>query len=73
MVVVGVLWVPIIQNMQGAQLYIYIQSIAAYFSPPIGAVYLLAVLWKQANEKVSVSIFKNDVSKFLVDMVSDDF
>src|SRR5690606_38262658 len=51
MVIVGVLWVPVIQNMQGAQLYIYIQSIAAYFSPPIGAVYLLAVLWKQANEQ----------------------
>ena len=37
--------------MQGAQLYIYIQSVAAYLSPPIAAVYLFAVLWKGANEK----------------------
>jgi hypothetical protein len=58
MVVVGVLWVPIIQDMQGAQLYIYIQSVAAYFSPPIGAVYLLAVLWKGANEKVDYKFKK---------------
>lgn len=51
MVVVGILWIPIIQNMQGAQLYIYIQSIAAYLAPPIAAVYLLAILWTRANEK----------------------
>lgn len=56
MVVIGILWVPIIQNMQGGQLYIYIQSVAAYFSPSIGAVYLLAVLWKGINEKVSLTI-----------------
>ncbi len=51
MVLVGILWIPIIKNMQGAQLYIYIQSVAAYFSPPIAAIYLLAILWQRANEK----------------------
>lgn len=51
MVGVGIVWIPVIKNMQGAQLYIYIQSVAAYLSPPIAAVYLLAVLWKRANEK----------------------
>lgn len=53
MVFIGILWIPVIKNMQGAQLYIYIQSVAAYLSPPIAAVYLLAVLWKRANEKVN--------------------
>jgi len=51
MVGVGILWLPIIKNMQGAQLYIYIQSVSAYLSPPIAAVYLLALLWKRSNEK----------------------
>ena len=50
---VGIAWIPIIKNMQGGQLYIYIQSVAAYLSPPIAAVYLLAVLWKRGNEQVS--------------------
>jgi Na+/proline symporter len=36
--------------MQGGQLYIYIQSVAAYLSPPISAVYVLALMWKRANE-----------------------
>lgn len=51
MVAIGILWIPIIKNMQGAQLYIYIQSVSSYFSPPIAAVYLLAILWKKSNEK----------------------
>lgn len=42
--------IPIIKNVQGAQLYIYIQSIAAYLAPPIAAVYVLAVIWKRGNE-----------------------
>nr|CAH8842648.1 unnamed protein product [Trichobilharzia regenti] len=47
----SVAWVPIIQQFQGSQLYIYIQSTAAYLTPPIAAVYLCAVLWKRSNEK----------------------
>ena len=53
MVVVGILWIPVIQGMQGAQLFFYIQAISAYLSPPIASVYLLAVLWTCANERVS--------------------
>ncbi|KAM7533344.1 hypothetical protein Aperf_G00000125976 [Anoplocephala perfoliata] len=50
MVVLSVLWVPVIQNMQGGQLYIYIQSIAGFLSPPIAAVYIMALMWKRNNE-----------------------
>ena len=53
MVVVSVAWVPMIQNMQGGQLYIYIQSMAADLSPPVAAVYLVAIFWKRANEQVT--------------------
>ncbi len=38
--------------MQGGQLYIYIQSIAAYLSPPIAAVFCLSIMWTRMNEKV---------------------
>ena len=58
MVCIGIAWIPIIKNMQGAQLYIYIQSVAAYLAPPIAAVYLLAILWKGANEKVKIISLK---------------
>jgi len=55
MVVVGILWIPVIQGMQGAQLYFYIQAVSAYLAPPIASVYLLAVLWTRANERVTTS------------------
>uniref|UniRef100_A0A914V5G1 Nucleolar protein 16 n=1 Tax=Plectus sambesii TaxID=2011161 RepID=A0A914V5G1_9BILA len=55
MVVVAVLWVPIVSGTQGAQLYIYIQSVAADLAPPIAAVYLLAILWRRTNEQGAFS------------------
>jgi sodium/myo-inositol cotransporter 3 len=51
-VAVSIAWIPIIQTMQGGQLYIYIQSIAAYLSPPIAAVFCLSIMWTRMNEKV---------------------
>ncbi|XP_033116053.1 sodium/myo-inositol cotransporter-like [Anneissia japonica] len=51
MVAVGIIWIPIIMEMQGGQLFIYIQEISAYLSPPIAAVYLVALLWPRGNEK----------------------
>ncbi|XP_033116002.1 sodium/myo-inositol cotransporter-like isoform X2 [Anneissia japonica] len=51
MVGIGIIWIPIIMEMQGGQLFIYIQEIAAYLSPPIAAVYLVALLWPRGNEQ----------------------
>ena len=52
MVVISIVWIPVIEEMQGGQLYIYIQSICAYLAPPIASVYCLSILWPRANEKV---------------------
>merc|ERR1711884_952046 len=41
LVAVSITWIPIIQTMQGGQLFIYIQAISAYLSPPIAIVYLM--------------------------------
>ena len=48
MVVLGILWVPFIPHMS-SQVYIYMQSVQAYISPPIAAVFLIGVLWPRAN------------------------
>ena len=58
MVGVGIAWIPIIKNMQGGQLYIYIQSVAAYLAPPIACVYILAMFYKKTNEKVNNKLTK---------------
>jgi SSS family solute:Na+ symporter len=48
MVVLGILWVPFMKYISG-QLFIYLQSVQAYISPPIAAVFLLGVFWKRVN------------------------
>lgn len=50
LVLASIMWIPVIQEMQGGQLFIYIQAVAALFAPPIAAVYCCAVLWKRTNE-----------------------
>ena len=51
MAIVAVCWLPVIDKQQGGQLYIYLQSIATALSPPVAAVYLLAILYKRTNEQ----------------------
>ena len=49
---IGILWVPVLKDLQGGQLFTYIQAVSSYFSPPIAAVYIIAILWERSNEKV---------------------
>jgi SSS family solute:Na+ symporter len=54
MVVLGLLWVPFI-HLLSAQLYIYLQSVQAYISPPITACFLFGILWPRMNGKGAIS------------------
>jgi len=47
MVVVGLLWIPVIQGARG--LYDYLQGVQAYLAPPIAAVFFLGVFMKRLN------------------------
>ncbi|MDD9947428.1 MAG: sodium:solute symporter [Myxococcales bacterium] len=46
----SLLWIPFMHTISG-QLYAYLQSVQAYISPPIAAVFLFGVLWPRANAK----------------------
>src|SRR5690349_8672314 len=48
MVLLGLLWVPFIGYIS-SQLYIYLQSVQAYISPPISACFILGILWPRLN------------------------
>src|SRR5262252_2931921 len=48
MVLLGLLWVPFIHYIS-SQLYIYLQSVQAYISPPIAACFVLGILWPRLN------------------------
>ncbi|XP_067119222.1 sodium/glucose cotransporter 4-like [Centruroides vittatus] len=51
LVAIGVAWIPIIKNNHESQLFLYVQSISSYLSPPVCAVFLLGVLFPRINEK----------------------
>ncbi len=54
LVVLGILWVPFIRYIS-SQLYIYLQSVQAYISPPIAAVFLFGIFWPRANAKGAIA------------------
>ena len=47
MVVIGLLWIPVIQGSRG--LYYYLQSVQGYLAPPIFVVFFLGVFSKRLN------------------------
>lgn len=44
----GLAWIPFMKHISG-QLYVYLQSVQAYISPPIAAVFLLGIFWRRVN------------------------
>lgn len=50
MVVISIAWVPVIIEMQGGQMFYYIQEVSDYLTPPIAALFLLGVVWHRCNE-----------------------
>lgn len=54
-VVLGMLWIPIMDKIGGGTLYKYLQSVQAYIAPPVTAVFLLGILWKRINAKGAIA------------------
>src|SRR5438128_5829125 len=48
MVILGLAWVPFI-HLISSQLYIYLQSVQAYISPPIAVCFIFGILWTRVN------------------------
>jgi SSS family solute:Na+ symporter len=54
LVLFGLAWIPLMQLISG-QLYTYLQSVQAYISPPIAAVFLVGLLWPRANARGAIA------------------
>ena len=53
-VILGIIWIPIMNKIGGGVLYQYLQSVQSYIAPPITAVFLLGILWKRVNSKAAI-------------------
>jgi SSS family solute:Na+ symporter len=54
LVAFGLLWIPFMKYIS-SQLYVYLQSVQAYISPPIAAVFLLGIFWKRVNANGAIA------------------
>src|SRR5699024_7521107 len=53
MVVIGLLWIPVIQGSRG--LYDYLQGVQAYLAPPIFVVFFFGIFFKRLNKQGALS------------------
>ena len=54
MIVLSLMWIPFMGRIS-SQLWIYLQSVQAYISPPIAAVFLFGVFWKRINGQGAIA------------------
>ncbi len=54
MVILSLAWIPMMSRIS-SQLWIYLQSVQAYVSPPIAVVFLLGICWKRINGQGAIT------------------
>lgn len=54
-VLLGIVWIPIMEKIGGGVMYQYLQNVQSYIAPPVTAVFLLGIIWKRVNAKASIT------------------
>jgi SSS family solute:Na+ symporter len=54
-VVLGIVWIPIMEKIGGGVMYQYLQNVQSYIAPPVTAVFLLGIIWKRVNSQAAIS------------------
>ena len=74
LVVFGLLWIPMMKLISG-QIYQYLQSVQAYISPPIAAIFLIGVLSKKVNSQGAIAAlitgFVLGIARLVLELVKD--
>ena len=53
-VVLGIIWIPIMEKIGGGVMYQYLQNVQSYIAPPVTAIFLLGIIWKRVNAKAAI-------------------
>lgn len=74
LVAFGLLWIPMMKLISG-QLYQYLQSVQAYISPPIAAIFLIGVLSKRVNSQGAIAAlltgFVLGIARLILELMKD--
>ncbi|MBL7666191.1 MAG: sodium:solute symporter [Bacteriovoracaceae bacterium] len=88
LVILGILWIPLMKHISG-EIFKYVQSVQAYISPPIAAIFLFGIFFRRINSagalaslgagfvlgilRLILEIKKADLSGFWLDYASINF
>ena len=54
MVIMGIIWIPIMDLIGGGVLYQYLQSVQSYIAPPVAAIFLLGIISKRVTSSAAI-------------------
>ena len=54
-VILGLIWIPIMEKIGGGVMYQYLQNVQSYIAPPVAAVFILGIVWKRVNSKAAIT------------------
>ena len=54
-VILGIIWIPIMEKIGGGVMYQYLQNVQSYIAPPVTAVFLLGIIWKRVNAEAAIT------------------
>lgn len=70
----GLLWIPMMKLISG-QIYQYLQSVQAYISPPIAAIFLIGVLSRRMNSQGAIAAlitgFVLGIARLILELTRD--
>ena len=57
MVAISVVWIPIMAQAEGGQIFRYMTTVVGYITAPTCCIFVMAMFWGRINEKVSALTF----------------
>ena len=54
-VILGIIWIPIMDKIEWGLCYQYLQNVQSYIAPPVTAVFLLGLLWKRITSDAAIA------------------
>ena len=70
-VVLGIVWIPIMERIGGGVMYQYLQNVQSYIAPPVTAVFLLGIIWKRVNAQAAITTLIAGLALLLLRLSSE--
>ena len=70
-VILGIIWIPIMEKIGGGVMYQYLQNVQSYIAPPVAAVFLLGILWKRVNAQAAITTLLTGLFLLILRLTSE--